>query len=72
MKKKYKLKKNIKKTIIKIAITLLFAVLDVIMYRNLMFLSALDVKTNWGSAIALTGWFWALAGQFIVLYFIWE
>lgn len=71
-KKRIKLKRPARELLVKILITLVILVADVIIYHLLGVYGHLAVQNNWASAFIMVGWFWLLAGQFGILYTMWE
>lgn len=65
--KKYKLK-----SWVKVVLSLLMVVTGVTIYRYLGFLGATRSENGYASIFILLGWFWLLAGQIMMLYFMWE
>jgi hypothetical protein len=72
IKKRIKLRKPVKELLVKIIITLVILVADVVLYHYLGIYGSYAVENSWASAFVFVGWFWLLAGQFGWLFLLWE
>ena len=69
---KYKLRRPIRRLLIKLLITLVILIVDVVLYHYLGIAGSYVGENTWANTFCFVGWFWLLAGQFGILYTMWE
>lgn len=69
---KYRLRREVKRTALKIIISLIMIVADCVIYHYLGVLGHLMGENHLASIFIYVGWIWLLAGQFMAFYAMWE
>lgn len=72
IKKKYRLKKSTRGILVRTIATIIIFVIDVVLYHYLCIYGSQVNEYGWAVAFCFVGWFWLLAGQFMILYIMWE
>lgn len=72
MKRVYKLKKGVKEVLLKVILTVLIALADILLYSCLKMLGIYAGQGSIIDAFLMVGWFWLSLGGVFAMNLIWE